>query len=150
MRKKLWSALGIVTASLMGGPGCGEQPVPEYGVPVEDGDGDGYYPDGDCDDSDPDVHPDADEICDDGVDNDCDGATDGADVDCEAPQRPLWAGLSKAAARALGVWVGDTGSPVADYSGWGADRDGDGWSADEDPDDRDPAVGGTTEQDRTR
>ena len=36
----------------------------------------------DCDDSDPLVNPDADEICDDGVDNDCDGLVDLAPWDC--------------------------------------------------------------------
>jgi hypothetical protein len=30
----------------------------------------------DCDDNDPDVHPDAEEVCGDGVDNDCDGTVD--------------------------------------------------------------------------
>ena len=146
MRRMLWSALGFVTASLVGCPSIG----PDYGVVVEDGDGDGWVGAEDCDDGAPAVHPDADELCDDGVDNDCDGAVDDDDVDCEEPDRPLWAGFSKAAAQMLGVWVGDTDSWVADYSGWGADRDGDGWSAEEDPDDHDPDVGGGVTQGSSR
>ena len=54
-----------------------------------DGDGDGYYPSegfgnytADCDDSNPLIHPGKAEICNDGIDNDCDGNTDGADGDC--------------------------------------------------------------------
>ena len=49
----------------------------------EDGDGDGYPADVDCDDTDPDVNPDATEVCD-GVDNDCSGRIDeGFDADAD-------------------------------------------------------------------
>jgi hypothetical protein len=64
-----------------------------------DADGDGYgdssealracqLPEGysahgtDCDDDDDDVHPAAAEVCDDGVDNDCDGGVDSGDAQC--------------------------------------------------------------------
>jgi len=60
-----------------------------------DGDGFGFEPaegceqpsdttekSGDCDDSDASVHPDADEVCFDEVDNDCDGAIDETDAGC--------------------------------------------------------------------
>ena len=53
------------------------------GWTVSDRDDDGYDDDVDCDDSDPAVHPDATEICDDTLDNDCDGLVDAADTeDC--------------------------------------------------------------------
>ncbi len=45
----------------------------------EDGDG-SSFPD-DCDDTNPDVHPGADEICDGVDDNDCDGVDDPAEID---------------------------------------------------------------------
>lgn len=55
-------------------------PVP----PSRDDDGDGYTElEGDCDDTDQSVHPGADEICDDGRDNDCDGGIDCDDGDCD-------------------------------------------------------------------
>ena len=61
------------------------------GYPVDgtddcvDDDGDGHAEiQGDCDDGDPAVYRDAPEICDDKVDNDCDGAIDFEDHDCLA------------------------------------------------------------------
>ena len=59
--------------------------------PCADGDGDGYgdpvnpvctYPELDCDDTDPAVNPGASEVCDNGLDDDCDGLTDHEDDDC--------------------------------------------------------------------
>jgi hypothetical protein len=50
-----------------------------------DEDADGFTPnDGDCDDSNPMLHPNADEVCD-GVDNNCDGL-----LDEEPVSGPLW------------------------------------------------------------
>ncbi len=42
--------------------------------PDEDLDGDGHVAPADCDDGDPAVHPDASEVCDNGLDDNCDGA----------------------------------------------------------------------------
>ena len=47
-----------------------------------DADGDGHRAIWDCDDSDPAVHPGAVELCDDGIDNDCDSFIDDRDSDC--------------------------------------------------------------------
>lgn len=58
--------------------------------PCTDADGDGYGvgPDCigfDCDDANPAINPGATEVCDDGMDNDCDGLVDSRDPDCSAP-----------------------------------------------------------------
>lgn len=53
--------------------------------PPVDADGDGYFAGVDCNDADPAVHPDVDEVCDDGADNDCDQLVDAADPTCGTP-----------------------------------------------------------------
>lgn len=63
-----------------------------YGPPVTDkantfdsdvdADQDGFFSVDDCDDNNSAVNPGAAEVCDDTLDNDCDGAADAADTDC--------------------------------------------------------------------
>lgn len=59
----------------------------DTGDSTEDVDGDGYtFAEGDCDDTDPDIHPDQPDTCD-GVDDDCDGEIDEDSAD-EDPYEP--------------------------------------------------------------
>jgi hypothetical protein len=61
-----------------------------------DADGDGYYScpdpynnyDTDCDDFEPGANPSVSEVCDDAIDNDCDGMVDGNDYDCGGSGNP--------------------------------------------------------------
>jgi hypothetical protein len=94
---------------------------------------DGFLPvGGDCDDLNPDVRPDADEQCDNGVDDDCDGDP----ADCRPAERSLLdvdAAISGAAHDTLGGC-----EPTEGYLGGthricraavnGGDIDGDGWA----------------------
>ena len=58
---------------------CDGAPNPDE----QDGDSDGYMIcAGDCDDANPEVNPSVKEICDNGIDDDCDSFLDGEDTDC--------------------------------------------------------------------
>jgi uncharacterized protein YgiB involved in biofilm formation len=73
MKRSILSALLVLATCLLGA--CGRE--------LYDHDGDGYDSAEDCHEANAAVHPDAPEICDDGLDNDCDLLVDGADPDCQ-------------------------------------------------------------------
>ena len=70
------AVLVLGLAACNGGDDTAPEPQALYGVVVSDEDGDGYDADVDCDDANPDVHPDATETAGDGVDSNCDGNDD--------------------------------------------------------------------------
>lgn len=72
-----WTLLLPALAALVA---CEPEPLPDGQYTVTDADADGFPAGVDCDDSNRQVRPDADELCGDGVDNDCDGEVDEADA----------------------------------------------------------------------
>ncbi len=77
------AAAGLSALVLMACYGPAPSGGPLDDTAAADADGDGYtVAEGDCDDQDSAIHPEAAEVCDDGIDNDCDGLTDADDEDC--------------------------------------------------------------------
>jgi hypothetical protein len=72
-------AAALLALGLMACPTT--SPQPDYGIPLTDDDGDGYFAEeDDCDDDDADVNPDAVEVPDNGMDDDCDGEIDESSI----------------------------------------------------------------------
>ncbi len=118
--------------------------------PFVDDDGDGYTENqGDCDDNNPLVYPYTAEICDDGIDNNCNGAVDGYEPDedgdgfgpCQGDCDDANANVHPAAVEVIDG-VDNNCDGVID-----ADLDGDGFTeADGDCDDADPDVNPDAEE----
>ena len=96
---RVWNSNDLMSAIYYGDSEVfevsGVNMIHEYGpwwmdtpAPCWDHDGDGFKDEAcggeDCDDTDPDVNPGAEEICDNGIDDDCDGLVDDDDPDCFA------------------------------------------------------------------
>lgn len=78
------AALGLLVA-------CGDGKDSDSGGTAEvDADQDGFNAADDCDDNDAAVNPGATEVCDDTIDNDCDGNVDMDDDDCDYFSPDLW------------------------------------------------------------
>lgn len=78
----LMGAVAPVVLAACYGPPMGDK-YDDTGTAM-DLDGDGFYTPEDCDDADSAVNPEAIEVCDDTIDNDCDGKIDADDEDCAA------------------------------------------------------------------
>ncbi len=82
-----------------------------------DADGDGWsVEDGDCDDTDPDVNPGMTEVCNDGLDNDCDGTDNGCGI---AGQYEVDEADAVLLGEAFGHMAGDDPTLVGDLDGDG-------------------------------
>jgi|GEM_PF-2110837 len=73
--------------------------------PFEDADRDGYAGEDDCNDADASAYPGAAEVCDDGIDNDCDGRVDRADSDCGDGKAEGCGCASTSVPRGASLWV---------------------------------------------
>ncbi|MBI4701543.1 MAG: hypothetical protein HY744_10345 [Deltaproteobacteria bacterium] len=115
------------------------------GGPGSDDDGDGYSEiQGDCNDQNADIHPGAIEICDDGIDNNCNAAKDAAEPDadgdgfgpCQGDCNDADLAVSPAATELPGDGIDNNCDGIVD-----GDYDGDGYTeAAGDCNDQDPAV----------
>jgi V8-like Glu-specific endopeptidase len=116
-----------------------------------DADGDGYCAADDCNDSDPFVHPDAPERCNDGMDNNCDGRVDEgcavcvdldgdgycSTIDCDDHDPAVNPGTAEKCGDGKD---NNCDGRVDEYCGGCTDQDQDGYCAEVDCDDHDPAV----------
>lgn len=84
-----------------------------------DNDGDGFTSPGDCNDEDADIHPGADEMCEDDIDNDCNGAVDENDVQCGGTGglQPIQMTLENPSVNPLSGAAGTLGG-IGVTSGW--------------------------------
>ncbi|MED5371738.1 MAG: putative metal-binding motif-containing protein [Myxococcota bacterium] len=120
---------------------CDKEPIVEDTAPVAvDADGDGFTEGEDCNDADPEVNPNVEEIVYDGVDNDCDARTLDDDLDsdgflladdCDDQDSKVNPGRTEV------VYNGKDDD--CDPSTIDDDLDGDGYGIDEDCADHDPA-----------
>ncbi len=116
----------ILLVLLTGLLGCG-------GGTLSDFDGDGSVDAVDCDPDDPSIHPAATEVCDDGVDNDCDTWTDCDDVQCS--------GLDACATGDDDDSVGDDDDSVGDDDDSAGDDDDSAGDDDDSAGDDDDSAG---------
>ena len=126
-----WCLTSADTSFEYGGEGGANHGTPGESNPTgdEDEDGDGATVcQGDCDDADAGTGPLADEVCDDGRDNDCDGWVDASDGDCaglgddddddSAPESPMGDGEGGCACTADGASWGDAWVLLVAICGW--------------------------------